>query len=198
MLTTDRPVQATIAARRTVRHFQPEPVPRGVIERLLDAAVQAPNHRRTAPWRFFVVDGPGAVRDQLADLAREAALGRGVSADDAGLRARVEAKAQEILSTPVLLFAYSVPGRDPEMTRENYAAVACAVQNLMLAAVEEGLASGWSTGGVARHQRLPAVLGANQDWELVAVVYLGRPVAGPPPAVPRPGAASFTRWLSDA
>jgi hypothetical protein len=51
---------------------------------------------------------------------------------------------------------------------------------------------------VARHQRLPAVLGASQDWELVAVVYLGRPVAGPPPAVPRPGAASFTRWLSDA
>jgi nitroreductase len=191
-------VQATIAARRSVRQFVADPVPRPLIERLLDAAVQAPNHRRTAPWRFFVVDRPGALRDQLADLACEAALGRGGSADDPGVRTRAEAKRQEILATPVLLFVYSVPGRDPEVTRENYAAVACAVQNLMLAAVEEGLASGWSTGGVARHTRLPAVLGAGPDWELVAMVYLGRATAAPPPSAPRPNAAQFTRWLSDS
>jgi hypothetical protein len=50
----------------------------------------------------------------------------------------------------VLILAYSTLGRDEHETRENYAAVACAMQNIQLAAIEEGLVSGWSTGGGRR------------------------------------------------
>ncbi len=64
-----RPVQAAIAARRTARRFGPESVARETIQRLLRSAVQAPNHRRTLPWRFFVLDRRGPVRTRLADLA---------------------------------------------------------------------------------------------------------------------------------
>ena len=69
--------------------------------------------------------------------------------DEQRARARAIAAA-EVANAPVLVLAYSVPGRDEHETRENYAAVACALQNMQLAAVEEGLVSGWSTGGFVR------------------------------------------------
>src|SRR6516225_9113008 len=71
-----RPVQSAIAARSTVRRFRYESVSTEIIQRLLVAGVQAPNHRRTRPWRFFVVGGPGSVRRELEELARVAALAR--------------------------------------------------------------------------------------------------------------------------
>ncbi|MCL6553695.1 MAG: nitroreductase family protein [Firmicutes bacterium] len=41
-----------IKQRRSVPKMRPDPVPREVLERMLDAAVWAPNHRLTEPWRF--------------------------------------------------------------------------------------------------------------------------------------------------
>ena len=68
------PVQTAIFARRSIRRFEPTPVARDVVEQLLAAAVQAPNHRRTQPWRFFVVADDTPARARLAELA-EARLG---------------------------------------------------------------------------------------------------------------------------
>ena len=53
---------------------------------------------------------------------------------------------QRVLDAPALIYVYSIPGDNEEMTHENYAAACCAVQNLLLAAVAEGLAGDWSTG----------------------------------------------------
>ena len=50
-----------IRDRRSVRQFTDRPVTRADIEQLLDAATQAPNHRLTQPWRFYVL-GPDARR----------------------------------------------------------------------------------------------------------------------------------------
>src|SRR5438132_1744305 len=44
-----------IVTRRSIPQFQPTPVPREIIKRLLDAAVWVPNHRLTEPWQFFVL-----------------------------------------------------------------------------------------------------------------------------------------------
>ena len=38
--------------RRSIKKFTSRPVTRAEIETLLDAAVLAPNHRLTEPWRF--------------------------------------------------------------------------------------------------------------------------------------------------
>ena len=57
-----------IARRTSTRAFQDRPVPRAAIERLLDAAVRAPNHKLTEPWRFAVLTG--ASRDRYAEIRR--------------------------------------------------------------------------------------------------------------------------------
>jgi nitroreductase len=194
MLSTERPVQSLIANRRTIRRFEPGPVPRDVLERMLSAAVQAPNHRRTQPWRFFVLDRDGPARQALADLAYRAAIERAAVVDEAA-RQRAEAKRQEVLETPVIMLVYATPGKDEETTHENYAAVCCAVQNLMLAGQEEGVASGWSSGGLAKHPGLRELIGAGPDWQFVALLYIGRP-HGSLSLPPRQNVhTAYTRWL---
>ena len=46
-----------IITRHSVTAIKPDPVPRHVIEKLLNAAVQAPNHYNIRPWRFVVLTG---------------------------------------------------------------------------------------------------------------------------------------------
>ena len=46
-----------IYKRRSVRRFLPRPVPQDVIEKILEAAVQAPSAKNRQPWKFVVVRG---------------------------------------------------------------------------------------------------------------------------------------------
>ena len=54
---TARAVDATIAARRSVRAFLPTPVPRDVITAILDVAARAPSGVNTQPWKVHVLTG---------------------------------------------------------------------------------------------------------------------------------------------
>ena len=60
-----RAVDATIAARRSVRAFLPDPVPHDVVAAILDVAARAPSGVNTQPWKVHVLTG-GA----LAALSR--------------------------------------------------------------------------------------------------------------------------------
>src|SRR3712207_8413323 len=60
-----------IEMRQSVGRMKPDPVPKGMIERILESAVHAPNHRLTEPWRFHVFTGKG--RGELARARAETA-----------------------------------------------------------------------------------------------------------------------------
>jgi len=49
-------------ARRSVRHFSDEPVPRAAIELAIRTASTAPSGAHRQPWRFVVVDDPAIKR----------------------------------------------------------------------------------------------------------------------------------------
>jgi len=53
----------TMAARRTVRAFAPDPVPRDLIEIALRTAGTAPSGAHQQPWTFVVVDDPEVKRE---------------------------------------------------------------------------------------------------------------------------------------
>ncbi len=46
-----------VTGRRSIRGFKPEPVPRAVIEEVLELALRAPSSHNTQPWNFTVVAG---------------------------------------------------------------------------------------------------------------------------------------------
>src|SRR5690348_4554574 len=53
-------VEYAIRSRRTHKVFASDPLPRELVDGLLDVGRWAPNHRLTNPWRFRVV-GPLAL-----------------------------------------------------------------------------------------------------------------------------------------
>src|SRR5207248_7111772 len=53
-------VEEAIRSRRTHKAFAPEPVPRELLDELLELARWASNHHLTNPWRFRVL-GPSAL-----------------------------------------------------------------------------------------------------------------------------------------
>src|SRR3712207_7001605 len=58
-----------IETRRSIGRVKQDPVPRDLIERILESAVHAPNHRITEPWRFHVFTSKG--RGELARRSEE-------------------------------------------------------------------------------------------------------------------------------
>ena len=106
---------------------------------------------------------------------------------------RAEATRQSMLNTPVLMYLYYTAGRDEEGTKENYASVCCAAQNMALAGVAEGLAVTWETGGPTRHPDLAKTLGADDGWMLATMLSIGYPAEDPPSQ--RTPVGAFISWL---
>lgn len=52
----------TIKNRRSVRKFTSTPVPREHITRILEAAALAPTANNRQPWKFLVIQDPGAIQ----------------------------------------------------------------------------------------------------------------------------------------
>ena len=168
-------VSQAIRTRRSNLRIDPErPVPHDLIERLIDLAQWAPNHKQTHPWRFAVVTGAG--RERLGAAAAEGFLHQGLS--DPAVLAKTRSK---YLRAPVVLVMSSAAHAVPYLHRENRDAVAAGVQNLLLGATALGLASYWSTGIAAESGPVKALAGLQPEDEIVALVYLGWP-AGPAPA----------------
>ena len=179
-------VYEALYRRRMAWRFKDTPVDRETIDRILDTAVWAPNHRLTEPWRFFALEKDTEARRNAAEAAYEYSL-------EGGNRGGAEAARQKVLEPPVLIFVYSKPGDNEGVTRENYASVCCAIQNMSLAAVAEGLTVTWETGRITRSPQLRKILGAKKKWQMVGALSVGVPDEELNP--PRTPAAHFTTWL---
>ena len=180
-------VYEAIHNRRMNNEFTDFVPSREALQRMLDAAVWAPNHRLTNPWRFYVLEKGGEKRAEVAQLAYDNLFAR------SGNHENADGSRQRVLDAPALIYVYSVPADSEEMTQENYAAACCAVQNLLLAAVAEGLAGDWSTGNTTRHPALAETLGGESDWTMVGALFIGQPAR--PSASVRAPADEVTAWL---
>src|SRR5947209_14702210 len=145
-------VEDAIRSRRTHKAFAPEPVPRELLDELLDLARWAPNHHLTNPWRFRVV-GPQA----LAALKRAAGPESATKLDRA----------------PTLVVASVVQSGDPIQDEEDLLAVGVASYIVLLAAHERGLAGYWRTPGVLRTPGGRAAVGLPGEEHFVGLLHLG-------------------------
>jgi nitroreductase len=168
-------VNQAIETRRSVGQVKQDPVPREIVEKILESAVHAPNHRLTEPWRFHVFTGKG--RGELAraraEVARIQAEAEGEEEEFAA--GRISRERKKAFRAPVVIVVISKGGRDEVETLENYAACAAAVQNMQLTAHSLGLATIWRTGPVAYHPYMREFFGLENGDKIVAHLYLGYP-----------------------
>lgn len=180
----------TIRERRSIKKFTDRQVTREEIETLLDAAVLAPNHRMTEPWRFYVL-GPGARR--AYGLALGGRKARKVEDPEAAQAVR-EKVAREHEALPGVIAVAMVQDENPEIRTEDYATVMMAVQNISLAAVELGLGTHIKTGAVMDDPAARDAIGVADDERVVTILNIGEPVEVPSPKRRAP-AASHTTWV---
>ncbi len=168
-------VYRAIGERRDMRHFAGGQVPPEVLARLLEAAHHAPSVGLMQPWRFLRISDP-QLRQQAHELV-EAERVRTAEAlgerSDAFMRLKVEG----IRDCAELLAVALMDGREkhifgrrtlPEM---DMASVACAIQNLWLAARAEGLGLGWVS--LFDPAALAELLGMPAGSKPVALLCLG-------------------------
>ncbi len=159
-----------IKTRRSVfpKNYTDVPVARKTIEQLLEAANAAPNHKRTEPWRFKVFYGDGRVKlaDFFADFYKK-------NTDPERFSELKHNKAYQnpLKSAAVIAIVQHTSGLVPEI--EETCAVACAVENMWLAAHALGIGAYWSTGGPTFHQAAHDFLALSANEKCLGFFYLG-------------------------
>ncbi len=166
---TSTSVYEALYNRRMAWKFLDKPVENAAIERMLNAAVWAPNHRLNEPWRFFVLPKDSPLRAPLGDAVFDALV------EEWKNERRAAPYREKLLDPPMLIYAYYVGDEDWFVDKENYAALCCALQNMSLAGVAEGLAVTWDTGRVTRVPAVDTILGAEENWKVTALLSIGYP-----------------------
>jgi len=182
-------VSDAISTRRSIKKFTSRSITREEMETLLSAAVAAPNHRLTQPWRFYVL-GPDAREAYGQVLGGRKA--RKIEDPQAAQTMR-DTVAAEHRALPGMLVVAVADNENPEIREEDYAAVMMAIQNLSLAALELGFGTHVKTGAIMTDPAARAAAGVKDNERIVAVVNIGEP-AEVPAAKPRQPASAFTTW----
>lgn len=175
-----------IRERRSIKplSMKPDPVPRALLESLLEAANWAPSHRHTEPWRFVVFEGEA--RRALAEAVIVTMAPPGappLAADDPRRAATIEKFLRPPCTIAIVCAPAPLPKVDPE---EELASTAMAVQNLHLAARAHGLGGFWSSGSKATDPRTAAFLGLEPPARCLGFFFVGWPAEAWPRGERRP------------
>lgn len=181
--------------RRSMTKSQERPVDRELVERVIEAATWAPNHRCTQPWRFVVVTG--IEREKLGLVMEETYRRRMAVRGEAPTVEQLTKERNKPLRAPVVIAVASVTSEDPRTIEvEEIAATAAGIENMLLAAKALGLGAMWRTGDTAYDPEIKAYLGFPPQAHLLAFIYLGYPEIVPPIGK-RGDFREHTRWLAE-
>ena len=187
-------LEEAIRDRRSIGLVKPDEVDQALIEKLLQAAVYAPNHHHTEPWRFYVLRGKG--RDVLgnayAQIASEFLEDPTSEANQGALKKHYD----KAFRAPVIIVAVCEPTDSAKIDpREELAAVHAAVQNMLLQAHALGLGAVWRTGAPSYHSDMKKAFGLREEHSIVGFIYVGYPIQLPSVKI-LPTYESKTIWLN--
>ncbi len=168
-------VYRAIAARRDMRHFCGGSVDKETLSRLLQAAHQAPSVGMMQPWRFIRITD-FSLRNQIHAIVEKERnqTARALGDREAEFR---KLKVEGILDCAELIVTALADGREKHifgrrtMPDMDLASLACAIQNMWLAARAENLGMGWVS--LFDPDELGALLGFPQGARPVAIICLG-------------------------
>lgn len=177
-----------VVTRRTVHNYHPDVVPDSVVEESLRLSLWAPNHRLTYPWVYTWIGTQARAR--LADLAVDL---KAVKSEKPLSEGATRAIRETVLNPSHLISLGLRRSENPAQLHEDYATLASGVQIMALHLWQHGIATKWSTGGFAVHERTYGILGADPSAvRLEGVLMIGRAQKVPDPS-PRPELSQFLR-----
>ena len=178
-------IAEAIKKRRTFHIFSKKRVPREVIEKSIFAANQAPCHRRTFPWRFTSIGIKK--RELLYQLQLTLKFGD-MTIDESSLK-KIRDK---MLNPSHLLIATQICTDNQVQKLEDYAACACAIQNLSLSLVADDVGCKWSTGKITKDPNTYQIAQINSsEEEIIGFIWIG--YGTEPPLIKRPSINTIYR-----
>ena len=181
-----------LKSRRSIRKYQPKPVPKELIKEILTAASWAPSAHNAQPWRFIVLTEASSKRELSEAMAKAWAVDMakdGTKTDEQVLLARVE----RFATAPVLIMACFTmedmtkqPDQKRKIVERDLAveSLGAALQNLLLAADSKGLGACWFCAPAFCKEAVRKTLKIPKEVEPAALVAMGYP-AEKTPAPPR-------------
>ena len=181
----DRAVSRAISFRRSVRRFTGEPVDHALIDEIIALACLAPAPHHSRPWRFVNVTSP-AGRDALADAMADSwradleAEGRTVHE----ITSLLEKSRAQVSEPPVVLLACITlnearpwpDARRSAAERDMFVqSLGAALQNILLAAEERGLAGYIKGAPLFCSEVIAEGLDLPEGWFPTFLVLLGHP-----------------------
>ena len=188
-------LDAVLRGRRSIRTYQDRAVPGDVLDRVLAAACHAPSPHHSFPWRLAVLTGPEAkarLAEAMAERWRTDLRGDGIPERD--IEAEIAKSRRRLTASPVVVVGSvypdpldEYPDSDRQQAETLMAAhsLGAALQNVMLAAHANGLASCWMCAPVFCSDVVRDALGLDAVLIPHAIVTIGYPVQ-PPRDRPRP------------
>jgi nitroreductase len=180
-------VLRVIRERRSVRSYEPRPVPKEYLETLIDAATWAPSGMNVQPWRFVVVQD-ASLKNRLVAVAVPNSK-RYLEPLRASNPARwtLMMKRYDVLADPVY---YSAPVIIFIIGSGSQAADSCpmACLNLMLAAHSMGLGTCWVKLGslVTDDPEIAGALELKEGETIFGPILVGYPGESPTAPARRP------------
>ena len=140
-------IYRVIKERRDMRHFNSDPVDPAILKRLLMAAHQAPSVGLMQPWRIIRITDLTLRQSIKIQVNKE----KNITAQALGERQQefMQLKVDGIDHCAELLVMSLMDQREQHifgrrtMPEMDLASIACAIQNMWLAARAEGLGMGW-------------------------------------------------------
>ncbi len=189
-------VSQAIRERRSIRKFKDDPVPRDLLNKILEAATLAPSGKNKQPWKFYVIQG-----DKRSEMiqAMQSGMDRlskmGINTGSAKFTSRVMEMA------PVTIFVFNPTSKHPLLERDTgevYAdivdiqSIGAAIQNMLLKAVDLGLGTLWICDVFFGYEELCEWL--DERGQMIAAISVGYPDASPP-ARPRKPVDEITEFI---
>lgn len=178
-----------IQTRHSVKKVKPDPLPRDLIQKLLTAGNEAPNHHHVRPWRFIVLTGDSRMR--LGDVMAASQRDR---KPDLPPEASDKTRALPLRAPALIAIGVDKPADDRTLEIENVCAAAAAGENMLLAAHALGLGAIWRTGVWAEDVKVKEFLGLAADQHLIGFLYVGFP-EGETMASQRPPVDDRITWM---
>lgn len=165
--------QDVLTSRRTTYRFSEKKVGAEALELAFDAARNAPCHKNTHPWKFYVM-GDEVRKEIIPEVKR---LAKKKVPDGENSEVGISKAVDKILSPPVLICVTSaLSPQDAFREEEDYAATVCATHNLVLSLWGNGIGSQWSTGAITRSEASYEAIGASSDEErIIGFIKIGYP-----------------------
>ena len=181
----DRPVSQAISFRRSVRKFSNAPVDPRLIDEIIALACLAPAPHHSRPWRFVNVateDAREALADAMSDSWRADLEAEGRTVHE--IASLLEKSRLQVTEPPVVLLAcITLEEARPWPDQRRKAAerdmfvqsLGAALQNILLAAEERGLAGYLKGAALFCTEAIAEALSLPAGWEPTFLVLLGRP-----------------------